>query len=91
LGSEKYTVGPFIATGRFLPRGESFLFGVFQHQVSAGGSPSRQDISFSQWTLQIHTIWPERWWTTVQGVWLANWDQKAKTSMALEFELGQIV
>jgi hypothetical protein len=91
LGSEKYTVGPFIAIGRFLPRLESFLFGVFQHQVSAGGDPSRSDISFTQASVQINTIWPERWWTTVQGVWQANWEQKAKTSMALEVELGRNV
>jgi len=67
LGSGKYTVGPFIATGRFLPQWESFLFGVFQHQVSAGGDPSRADISFTSASVQINTIWPERWWSTVQG------------------------
>ena len=67
LGSGKYTVGPFIATGRFLPRWESFLFGVFQHQVSAGGDPSRADISLTQASVQINTIWADRWWTTVAG------------------------
>ena len=67
LGSGKYTVGPFIATGRFLPQWESFLFGVFQHSISAGGDPSRSDISFTQANIQINTIWAERWWSTVQG------------------------
>jgi hypothetical protein len=56
LGSRKYTVGPLIATGRFLPQWESFLFGVFQHSVSAGGDPSRADISFTQANVQINTI-----------------------------------
>jgi hypothetical protein len=91
LGSGKYTVGPFIATGRFLPRWESFLFGVFQHSVSAGGDPSRSDISLTQANLQINTIWADRWWTTVQGAWQVNWEQKTKSSMTLEFELGRNV
>jgi len=89
LGTGKYTVGPIIATGRFLPRWESFLFGVFQHQVSAGGDPSRADLSFTNASLQINTIWAERWWTIAQGVWQVNWEQKAKSSMTLEFELGR--
>jgi len=89
LGSGKYTVGPIMATGRFLPRWESFLFGVFQHSVSAGGDPSRSDISLTNASLQINTIWAERWWTTVQGVWQVNWEQKTKSSMTLEFELGR--
>ena len=91
LGSGKYTAGPFIATGRFLPRWESFLFGVFQHQVSAGGDPSRADISLTQASVQINTIWAERWWSTVQGGWQVNWEQKAKSSMTLEVELGRNV
>jgi len=91
LGTGKYTVGPIVATGRFLPRWESFLFGVFQHQVSAGGDPSRADLSFTNASLQINTIWADRWWTTAQGVWQVNWEQKAKSSMTLEFELGRNV
>jgi hypothetical protein len=91
LGSGKYTVGPLIATGRFLPQWESFLFGVFQHSVSAGGNPSRADISFTQANVQINTIWADRWWSTVQGAWQVNWEQKAKSSMTLEVELGRNV
>jgi hypothetical protein len=88
LGSGKYTVGPIIATGRFLPHWESFLFGVFQHSVSAGGNPARADISFTSASVQINTIWAERWWSTVQGGWQVNWEQKAKSSMTLEVEGG---
>ncbi|MGH7180723.1 MAG: hypothetical protein ACREJN_01960 [Nitrospiraceae bacterium] len=91
LGSGKYAVGPFIATGRFLPTWESFLFGVFQHQVSAGGDPSRADISFTTGSVQINTIWSDRWWSIVQGVWQVNWEQKAKSSMTFEAELGRNV
>lgn len=91
LGSGKYTVGPIVATGRFLPQWESFLFGVFQHSVSAGGDPSRADVSFTQASLQINTIWADRWWTTAQGAWQVNWEQKGKSSMVFEIELGRNV
>jgi len=89
LGSGKYTVGPLIATGRFLPQWESFLFGVFQHSISAGGDPSRSDISLTQANIQINTIWAERWWSTVQGAWQVNWERKATSSMTFEVELGR--
>jgi hypothetical protein len=88
LGSGKYTVGPIIATGRFLPHLDSFLFGVFSHQVSAGGDPSRADISLTNASIQVNTLWAERWWTTVQGVWQVDWEQKGKSSMVAEFEVG---
>jgi len=89
LGLGKYTVGPFIATARFLPRWESFLFGVFQHQVSIGGDPARADVSLTRATAVINKIWPERWWTIVQGVWQVDWERNAKSSMTLEFEAGR--
>lgn len=89
LGLGKYTVGPLIATARFLPRWESFLFGVFQHQVSVGGDPARADFEVTRATVQINTIWPDRWWTILQGVWQINWERNAKSSMTLEFEVGR--
>ncbi len=89
LGTGKYNVGPIMATGRFLPRWDSFLFGVFQHLVSAGGDSDRANLSQSQATLNINTIWVEKWWSTVQGVWRVDWERKTKSSMALEFELGR--
>ena len=89
LGTGKYTTGPFLATARFLPRWDSFLFGVFQHQVSVGGDPSRTDISISRALVQINSFWAERWWTIVQGVWQVNWERNAKSSMTMEFELGR--
>lgn len=91
LGSGKYTVGPFIATGRFLPRWESFLFGVFQHQVSVGGDPARADVELTRVAAQVNTIWAQRWWTLVQGVWQVDWERRAKSSMTLEFEVGRNV
>lgn len=89
LGSGKYTVGPFLATARFLPRLDSFLFGLLQYQPSVGGDPSRQAVSVGRASVQINTIWKERWWTTVQGVWLVNGEQNAKSSMTAEFEVGR--
>jgi hypothetical protein len=91
LGSEKYTVGPLVATARFLPRWESFLFGVFQHLTSVGGDPARRDISLTRATMQINTIWHERWWTTVQGIWQIDWQRSGKSSMTLELEAGRNV
>jgi hypothetical protein len=91
LGFEKYNVGPLVATARFLPRWESFLFGVFQHLTSVGGDPARKDISLTRATMQINTIWRERWWTTVQGIWQIDWERSGKSSMTLEFEAGRSV
>ncbi len=89
LGTGKYTVGPIMAIGRFLPRWDSFLFGVFQHGVSVGGDPNRPDTSLSAANLQINSVWAEYWWTIVQSTWQVNWEQKTKSSMTLEFELGR--
>jgi hypothetical protein len=89
LGFGKYTAGPFVATGRFLPRFDSFLFGVFQHQTSVGGDPARQAVGLTRAIGQVNTIWAERWWTIVQTVWQVDWERSRKTSMALEFEVGR--
>ena len=89
LGSGEYTTGPFIATARFLPKWESFLFGIFQHQISVGGDPSRSDISLTRARAQISTIWAERWWTVAQAVWQVDWERSAKSSMTMEFEVGR--
>ena len=37
----------------------------------------------------INTIFKERWWTTVQGVWQVDWERNGKTSMTVEFEARQ--
>jgi hypothetical protein len=89
LGSGKYTTGPFIATARFLPRLDSFLFGVFQHLTSVGGDPSRQNVELTRVIGQVNTIWAEKWWTIVQAVWQVDWERSRKSSMALEFEVGR--
>jgi hypothetical protein len=91
LGLGKYTVGPLIATARFLPQWESFLMGVFTQQVSVGGDPARQSINRSRMIGQINSFWAERWWTTAQAVWQVDWERSAKTSMTLEVEIGRSV
>jgi hypothetical protein len=90
LGSGKYALGPFIATGRFIPSWDSFVFGLFQHLASVGGDPSRGDVALTRATVQINTIWGS-WWTVAQSVLLVNWERDQKTGMALEFEVGRNV
>ncbi|HEY7129080.1 MAG TPA: hypothetical protein VH332_05380 [Nitrospira sp.] len=89
LGFGKYTVGPAIATARFLPRLESFLIGLLQYQTSVGGDPSRKDVSLFNITAQVNSFWGQRWWTIVQSVWNVDFERGGKSSMVLEFEGGR--
>ena len=89
LGFGKYTVGPAIATARFLSRWESFLIGLLAYNASVGGDPSRQDVSLLNATAQVNSFWGEHWWTIVQAVLQVNFEQSAKSSMTMEFEAGR--
>lgn len=89
LGLGKYTVGPALATARFIPRWESFLIGLLQYQASVGGDPSRKDVSLMRATAQVNSFWAERWWSVLNAVFQVNWEQNAKSSMTLEFEVGR--
>ena len=91
LGLGKYTVGPLISTARFLPRWDSFLLGLFSHNVSVGGDPARMPVNRSRLSAQINSFWAERWWTITQAVWQIDWEQSAKSSMTLELEVGRSV
>lgn len=91
LGTGKYTVGPTIATARFLPQWESFLIGLFTQQVSVGGDPSRNSINRSRVQVQVNSFWAERWWTVTQAVWQIDWERSAKSSMTFEVEVGRSV
>ena len=88
LGSGKYTIAPGLVTARVFPDIESLLFGLFQHQFSVGGDPSRQNISTSRVGVILNTIWGDRWWTQVELDTLVSWEQKAKNSLTIEFEGG---
>ena len=89
LGFGKYTVGPAVATARFLPRLESFLIGLLQYQTSVGGDPSRKDVSLFSVTAQVNSFWGQRWWTIVQSVWQVDFERSGKSSMVMEFEGGR--
>lgn len=91
LGLGKYTVGPTIATARFIPQWDSFLVGLYTQQLSVGGDPSRNSVNLSKAIAQINSFWAERWWTIAQAVWQVDWERSAKSSMALEFEVGRSV
>jgi hypothetical protein len=89
LGLGKYTVGPTIATARFLPQWDSFLIGLFTQQISVGGDPSRDPINRSKIQVQVNSFWAERWWTVGQAAWQVDWERSAKSSMTFELELGR--
>jgi hypothetical protein len=89
LGFGKYTVGPAVATARFLPRLDSFLIGLLQYQTSVGGDPSRKDVSFFSVTAQVNSFWGQRWWTVLQSVWQVDFERSGKSSMVMEFEGGR--
>lgn len=89
LGLGKYTLGPMLATARFVPQWNSFLIGLVQYQTAVGGDPSRQDVSFLSTTAQLNSFWGRKWWTVLNAVWQVNFVQNAKTSMTVEFEGGR--
>lgn len=91
LGLGKYTVGPTIATAKFMPRWNSFLIGGFTQLMSVGGDPSRKPINASKALAQVNYFWGERWWTVLQSVWQVDWERSAKSSMNLELEVGRSV
>jgi len=89
LGLGKYTVGPALATARFIHQWDSFLIGLVQYQTAVGGDPSRQDVSFLSTTAQLNSFWGKKWWTVLNAVWQVNFVQNAKSSMTMEFEGGR--
>ncbi len=91
VGLGKYSLGPVIATSRFLPKWESFLIGVLSHQVSVGGDSDRKSINVSNLSLRINTIWAEKWWSIAQAGWRLDWERSTRGSMNLEFEIGRNV
>lgn len=89
LGFGKYTLGPSIATARFVPQWDSFLMALFTQQVSVGGDPARNSVNLSKLTGQINSFWGERWWSIVNTVWQIDWERNAKSSMTVELEVGR--
>lgn len=89
LGLGKYTIGPTLATARFVPRWDSFLIGLLQYQTSVGGDPSRRDLSRFNAAIQVNSFWAQRWWTVVQAVWNVDFERSGKSAMTMEFEGGR--
>jgi hypothetical protein len=89
LSLGKYTVGPTIATARFLPRWDSFLVGLLTQQVSVGGEPARSSVNVSTAAIQLNTFWGQRWWSIAHANWRVDWERSTKSSMVLELELGR--
>jgi hypothetical protein len=91
LSLGKYTVGPTIATARFLPRWDSFLMGLFTQQLSVGGDSARSSVNVSTAAIQFNTFWGERWWSIAHANWRVDWERSAKSAMILELEVGRNV
>lgn len=91
LSLGKYTVGPTIATARFLPKWDSFLMGLFTQQLSVGGDSARSSVNVSTAAIQVNTFWGERWWSIAHANWRVDWERSAKSAMVLELELGRNV
>jgi hypothetical protein len=91
LSLGKYTVGPTIATARFLPKWDSFLVGLLAHQISVAGDPARSTVNVSKATLQVNSFWAQRWWSIVQAEWRVDWERSARSNMTLELEVGRNV
>ena len=91
LSLGKYTVGPTLATARFLPKLDSLLMGLLTHQISVGGDPARNSVNVSKATLQVNSFWAQRWWSVVQAEWRVDWERNARSNMTLELELGRNV
>jgi hypothetical protein len=89
LSLGKYTVGPTIATARFLPKWDSFLVGLLAHQISVAGDPARSAVNVSKATLQVNSFWAQRWWSIVQAEWRVDWERSARSNMTLELEVGR--
>lgn len=87
LSAGKYGLGPGGAVRVPLPRLRSLFITLIQDFTSVGGDPSRRDIHFLQVQPSITTIWSERWWTIVGGVWAMDWNNN-RTVFNLQGEIG---
>ncbi len=91
LGFGKYTLGPIIAASRFLPKLDSFLFGVLSHRVSVAGDSDRRSVNVSSASIRINTIWAEKWWSVARAGWQLDWERSTRGSMDLDLEIGRNV
>jgi len=91
LSLGKYTIGPVIFTGRFLPRWDSLMSALVTQQVSVGGDPARNSVNVTKAQIQINTFWGANGWSVLDADWRIDWERSTKNSMTLELELGRNV
>jgi hypothetical protein len=88
LGTGKYTIGPGVVLAAPLARVRSLLYVLAQDFISIGGDPSRPDLHYTQVQSAFNTIWTERWWSSVIATWDLDWNNRRKTTMNLQGEIG---
>lgn len=88
LGTGKYTLGPGGAVAVPLARVRSLFFLIAEDFHSVGGDPSRADLHFTQVTSAFNTIWTQRWWTQAIAQWDLDWNNRRKTTLNIQGEIG---
>ena len=88
LGLGKYTLGPGGGVAVPLARLRSLLFVIAEDFHSIGGDPNRADLHFVQVTSAFNTIWTQRWWTQAIAQWNLDWNNRRKTTLNLQGEIG---
>jgi hypothetical protein len=90
LGRGKYQIGPGIAVSVPVSGINSVVFPTFQHITSVGGDPSRNDVNYTRLRASLDTPWfNNQWWTSFEPNLFIDWNQKSRTAMNLEFEVGK--
>ena len=88
LGTGKYTIGPGGMVAVPLARVRSLFFLIAEDFRSIGGDPSRADLRFTQITSALNTIWTQRWWSQAIAQWNLDWNNRGKTTLNLQGEIG---
>lgn len=90
FGRGKYQLSPVLTMSIPIQSLDSVVFPGIQQFVSVGGDPSRDNVNYTQLSLEFTTPWARnQWWTTIQPYLYADWTQKGKTAMNVEFEVGK--
>ena len=90
LGGGKYQFIPGLTFSIPIRRLDTVFIPVLQQTVSFGGDPSQTDLNFTKLSLEFTTTWANNlWWTSIEPDLFVDWNQKGKTAMNLEFEVGR--
>ncbi len=90
LGRGKYQFVPGLTLSIPIQRLDTLFLPAVQQTISIGGDPSRNDLNFTKLSLEFTTPWANnQWWTTIQPDLYVDWNQKGKTAMNMEFEIGK--